>query len=304
MRILFIAGSGRTGSTLLSLLLSQSDETFNVGQVRDLPQAFVAGERCSCGEPITRCGFWGEVLTRVYGAEPEAARAAAQRAGAAFKRFRGAIDPRALWDDGSAAAELARSHEGVLDEMARRYRACAAVSGARVLVDSSKSPEVALLLGALPDADLRVLNLVRDPRAVACSWEKKHGDLGRVAHQCRAWRDRQRQLAAFGRRHPDRFMKVTYEAFVARPRATVESILRWAGLDHGLDFFRGEDRATLSWARQHLFPPVNEAMLAERPTEVHIEPRDAWRRTCSLKTRWLAARLTFPDNLLHGYGPF
>src|SRR3712207_200886 len=52
----------------------------------------------------------------------------------------------------------------------RLYRAIQKVSGAAVIVDSSKRSTYAVLLSLLPFADLRVVHLVRDSRAVAYSW--------------------------------------------------------------------------------------------------------------------------------------
>ena len=43
------------------------------------------------------------------------------------------------------------------------------MSGKRVLVDSSKNPARALALTMLPDIDLHLLHLVRDPRGYAWS---------------------------------------------------------------------------------------------------------------------------------------
>ena len=40
MKIIAICGSGRSGSTLLSLLLSQDRSVFNLGQLRHLWRAF------------------------------------------------------------------------------------------------------------------------------------------------------------------------------------------------------------------------------------------------------------------------
>ncbi len=52
------------------------------------------------------------------------------------------------------------------------YRAVAAVSGASVVVDSSKYPLHGLFLSTVPDIDLIAMLLVRDPRAVAYSWTR------------------------------------------------------------------------------------------------------------------------------------
>ena len=52
------------------------------------------------------------------------------------------------------------------------YAAAQHVSGARVLVDSSKEIPTAVTLSHLDDLDLRVLHIVRDARGVAHSWAK------------------------------------------------------------------------------------------------------------------------------------
>ena len=55
---------------------------------------------------------------------------------------------------------------------ARIYRAVAEVTGARVVVDASKGPALGQALAGAPGIDLRMLNVVRDPRAVAWSWNR------------------------------------------------------------------------------------------------------------------------------------
>jgi hypothetical protein len=54
----------------------------------------------------------------------------------------------------------------------RLYRAIQTVSGAGVILDSSKRMSYAVLLSLLPFTDLRVVHLVCDSRAVAYSWQR------------------------------------------------------------------------------------------------------------------------------------
>ena len=54
----------------------------------------------------------------------------------------------------------------------RIHRAAAEITGARVVVDSSKEIPTALALSHLDDLDLRVIHIVRDARGVAYSWSK------------------------------------------------------------------------------------------------------------------------------------
>ncbi len=60
-------------------------------------------------------------------------------------------------------------HAGVLS---RVYQSLAKLTGARVIVDSSKRPAIGTLLRALPGVSHYVVHLVRDPRAVAYSYKR------------------------------------------------------------------------------------------------------------------------------------
>ncbi|MGA8204386.1 MAG: hypothetical protein WB812_07685, partial [Woeseiaceae bacterium] len=62
MKVVAIVGSGRSGSTLLSLMLSQDSGVFNLGQSRHLFRAFANGEPCSCGVSLRDCPVYGELV--------------------------------------------------------------------------------------------------------------------------------------------------------------------------------------------------------------------------------------------------
>ena len=73
---------------------------------------------------------------------------------------------------GVASATYRRELDEYLDVHHRLYRAVAAVSGADVVVDASKSTAQLFALRRIRGLDLRVVNLVRDSRGVANSWSK------------------------------------------------------------------------------------------------------------------------------------
>lgn len=58
--IVYIAGYGRSGSTILSLLLSQIDRVISLGEVCNLRLETFEKDRCSCGAVYSQCEFWGE----------------------------------------------------------------------------------------------------------------------------------------------------------------------------------------------------------------------------------------------------
>jgi hypothetical protein len=69
---------------------------------------------------------------------------------------------------------LERAVVAYREVLGRVYRAVRSVSGASVIVDSSKYATYGGLLAGVPGLDLRALHLVRDSRAVAYSWRRSH----------------------------------------------------------------------------------------------------------------------------------
>lgn len=280
MKLISITGSGRSGSTFLSLLLTQNDDVFNLGQVRDFWQACSDNAVCSCGEPLASCAFWSRVVRTAFGASPFRGLAEMQQLMAAFRKDAEAVPD---WTDGGALARLARDHADYIGRLGVFLAAAREAAQADAFLDISKSPDIALAFGLVPGADVRVLNLVRDPRAVAVSWEKKMGAQMAV-WSVRTWVARQSILARWSRALGERFLQVRYEDLVAAPRPVVGQILAWAGLKPVPGLFASDSRAGVSWARQHLFPPANEKVLAEKRTAVDVVPADEWRKPENLPT--------------------
>src|SRR3546814_11425157 len=78
------------------------------------------------------------------------------------------VTPRSLLE-----RRLAREMSEYFDDLQRLYAAIGKVSGASVLVDSSKAPAYAYSLDRALHGELRVVHLVREPRACTYSWMKR-----------------------------------------------------------------------------------------------------------------------------------
>lgn len=62
-KIIFIAGSGRSGSTLMGKLLDRQQNTAHVGELRHFAQIGHRENRaCECGEKLERCSFWRPII--------------------------------------------------------------------------------------------------------------------------------------------------------------------------------------------------------------------------------------------------
>ena len=67
LKILYLLGSSRTGSTLLDNILGEFDGFFSAGEVRFLWRRLLENRRCGCGQPIGQCEVWGPILQTFLG---------------------------------------------------------------------------------------------------------------------------------------------------------------------------------------------------------------------------------------------
>jgi hypothetical protein len=236
---------------------------------------------------------YSAVLREALGASPDAELQQARSEMKAF--FRDASRLRD-WGEPGAVEPLATRHASFLARLAALLGALQRATGAAEFIDASKSPEMALALGLTPGTDLYVLNLVRDPRAIAVSWSKRRKRALAGWEFSRTWAQRQRVLTRWSRALGPRFVEVRYEDFAADARATVARVQAWAGLAASPGVFESADQATISWAGQHLYPPANERILAERASRVTIAPADEWRD----RRHWLQHVLALLATHPHG----
>ncbi len=167
--VVFIAGSGRSGSTLLERMLGGIDGFVNVGELIDIFRRVYAGdELCGCGERFSQCAFWCEVGDRAFGgwsAKIVTETAELQSQVARQRHIPHLLSPyqRKTFRDSLGAYQ---------DRYLKLYQAIAHTAGRRVVVDASKWPAQALALSRCP-IDLRVIHVVRDVRGVAWSMNKR-----------------------------------------------------------------------------------------------------------------------------------
>lgn len=296
IKIISIVGSGRSGSTILSLLLSQNRDVSNIGQLRDLWRAFNQDAQCTCSSSIRRCTFWGEVASKMCISNGYEGVLKFQSQNQAF-----IYDAKHLsdWTDGELINALKVKHHDFLENLHKLCSSCKTVAGVDALVDSSKSPEIALAFSMLDNVDLYVLNLVRDPRAVACSWEKKLQNRKKTIEYIKEWKRRQNILRNWLVVLKERYLYVSYEDFIKSPQKTVSDILSWAELNTNTGYFSSEYNASVSWVGQHMFLPSNEGVLSKKQTQIIIASPQEWKKIKYFFLHILAMFYTMPNSLVY-----
>ena len=241
IRVLFFAGSGRSGTTVINNILGQMEGVFAAGELRYLWQRGMVEDRlCGCGVPFARCPVWSAVLARAFTGSP--AINPGEIGQRLLSRLRMARVPMMLgrWATGRRA--VAQHPDDVL--IGELYRALLVHTGQRIIVDSSKLPPYGLLLSALPGVELYVLHVVRDARATAFSWRRPKraldfGDDDQLMPQQQPWKSSLlwlfwNALTAMLWRADGRYLRVRYEDFVRDPKATMSKVAALVGLDPAL----------------------------------------------------------------------
>jgi hypothetical protein len=293
-RILFTAGWGRSGSTLLSRLLDEIPGFVSVGETRDIWQRGCLDDRlCGCGRVFSACEFWVAVGEHAFGGWGDVdAREMLELRTATDRPWSGVLTGHPDLVPGYRA-KLDR----YVDHLDRLFRAFRAVSGAEVVVEVSKHPSFGWLLASIPDVDLRVVHLVRDSRGVVHSWEKqvdmadggtpmqRYGAMS-AALRYSMYNTQAQRLSA---RHPSCFLR--YEDLVADPRRHVLAIARLAGVeldDRALDFI-GRDGVVLGPNHTVAGNPMR---LRTGPVVLSVD--DEWARAMPRAKRNAVVALTAP----------
>jgi hypothetical protein len=167
--VLFIGGWGRCGSTLLDMLLGQVPGVFSAGEVREIwLRGCVENRPCGCGAAFADCPFWQAVGERAYGGWT-----AVDLDDLLATRY--SMDRP--WGIPRLLTHGSENHNSAVDRycdaLSRLFDAIREVSGADLIVDSSKIASHALLLRRSQHIDIRVVHLVRDSRGVAYSAHKR-----------------------------------------------------------------------------------------------------------------------------------
>ncbi|MDP9235079.1 MAG: sulfotransferase domain-containing protein [Actinomycetota bacterium] len=296
LKVLYIAGGDRSGSTLLDNLLGQVDGFFSTGELRYIwERGELMGWRCGCGQSVTECEIWAVVLEKLHadGATPDAATIVQWQDRVA--RFRKTFSLLNLTPSGARDHPMLQAY---LDLTRRLYSSIAEVTGARVVVDSSKRPSDAAILNLVPGLQLYVIHLVRDPRAVAYSWGKRQADIDRhgVFASSASWVAWNVGSEAVRRRIPERSILLRYEDFVREPRRNLQQILALVSEDP-VNAPSNQD-GTFEVSATHTVSG-NPARFRQGP--VKVRPDDEWLDRLGTPRRVAATTMSLPFLRRYGY---
>ena len=303
IKVLLIASCDRSGSTVVGNILGSGANFFHGGEIHHVwGRGLIGNWLCGCGRPFRDCDLWTGVLEEAFGGADrvDAHSMANLRMIAYSKQNR----LRAFSSEGRRHLQATLS--AYLENLDKLYRAIQSRTGAKAIVDSSKTAVHGWLLTMLPAIDLHLLHLVRDARGVAYSLGKKKLHLGAPEQRymarhgpwksSRMWLRDNLAIESLRSSLAGRTLKVRYEDFVAGPGNVLRSVCELVG----------EDAANL--------PPIvasrveiqtshtvsgNPMRLATGALEIRAD--EEWRAQMTFLQRAVVTALTWPVLRQYGY---
>jgi len=305
IKVLYIGGCSRSGSTLVERMLGQVNGYHAVGEVWHIwNRGFAENQLCGCHTPFHECAFWSQVVEEAFGRFHYINIEEIQSLKRSVLSARHI--PLLIYPFLQTSAYKDRLEKYTLI-IRKLYRAISTVSGSRVIIDSSKFPHYAAMLQKIPEIDMNILHLVRDSRATAYSWRRKrvrpevhwtvsymdsHGLLGSTIE----WSAMNFLMQPLKRSNGS-YMMLRYEDFVNRPKETLQQIMVNMGEDQmDLDFFRGEKHVNLK-ANHTVSGNPNRFQNGE----VYIQPDGEWQQKMSIGQKAVVTALTWPLLINYGY---
>jgi hypothetical protein len=213
--LVYIAGFGFSGSTMLDMLLGSDPHVVGLGEAMYLPDYAANGKRCTCGKVLAECPLWGRVLPPADAVE------------ARFFAVRYHHDTfyRAV---AAAGYRLNGEERAWAEYQFTMLRAVGAATGKSVFVDSSKNlARLRLYEMVRPnDFELRVLHLVRDPHGVMESGKKHMRPIRAAA----GWLHTNYVIAAYLRGGKVASFPLTYRALALETLGTLNRVHAFCGL--------------------------------------------------------------------------
>ncbi len=298
--VVYIAGVGRSGSTLLERLIADRKGFSGLGEVIHLNDRGIRDNQlCGCGTPFADCEFWADVGKVAFGGWENVDGHSQHLLRRSVDRNRELV--RLIFPIGSFRDRI-DTYSSYIGSV---YAACKTVSGAGALIDSSKHPSYAYLLRRVPNVDLSVVHIVRDPRGVAYSWAKKmrrpevtNGDammprygVARIAMRWSIWNLLTASLRLFG----VRVLQVRYEQLVADPAGQVDRIVEFVGVTSTIKDAERQYDSSQPQGRVHSVAG-NPMRFDSRGLTISAD--EEWREALPLRKRLVVSVVTWPTAVM------
>ena len=299
--LVYIASTGRSGSTLLESILGAHSQMATAGEIHVWPRNIVEGGSipCGCGKPVPECLFWQRMCSKV---EP------LQQLEPRIDFFRDKYNAGKtlrlpyLKDFFIKPKSSAKTQKiGIYGKNNEQFfRAFSELlysdTGNKPtwIIDSSKDPYRLLWLLATGLFNIKVIQVVKDPRAFVYSMSKdllKQNISGlkvqlfhRVVMKSLAWIVQNSLFKQIANKYvdPADYIFVPYEKLASQPEATIKEICQVIGCEY-------EEQAIFNFRNNKMHTVAGNPM---RFRSGGIVLDETWKLSLPLKYRKLTEMIT------------
>ncbi len=300
--VLYLAGAGRSGGTMIGKVLGQHEQMLYVGELRELwTPGLLVDRLCGCGARLIDCDFWQRVFEDAYGGIAAIDADWMNQMRLKHTRTRHAPGWLLPWRTKHVSDDLGQ-FSGKLESL---YAALRRASGKPIIVDASRLVAYGRVLERLPSLDLRIVHLIRDARAVAFSWGRRRTGTtaSRTVELARKgalrgaieWVAQNLLVEWSWGRDRLRYHRLRYEDFVLGPRQETMRLLRWLEQPESDLSFIADSCAHFGVDHS---AAGNTYRLAVGPTPLRLD--DEWQTRMPARDRALVEAIAWP--LLKRYG--
>lgn len=299
IKVLYIAGFERSGSTIINRVLGQIEGFVAWGELRDIWQHGITENRlCTCGELFLDCLEWQKIFDRAFGGVDSV------DAVQMFQLQRKIRNSFLLYYLGLLPKEYFKNiGSEYFKHLTELYDAIESITGSRVIVDSTKASWYGFILGMLPNIDLYVLHIVRSPQGVCHSLAKrkkqgeKESQWYNPWHASLSWNLKNSAVEILLKHPAQNYSIMRYEDFIGNPKASVKTILDF--IKEPLNTLPFEDEYTVRMSTDHIITGSPSSRSQTGMVRLNLDQK--WKTDMTKLDKSIIEGLTFSMRSKYGY---
>jgi hypothetical protein len=297
VKLLYIAGTGRNGSTLLERILNEIPGVFAAGEFGRNAR-YNRSKICLCGEKLTVCPVWQAITNEINSQLDEEKFLQLDRK---YNDPKGIERLKLLTQQ--KKIKLADDFKQYLQGLAIKYQAIHKHKPGQIITDSSIDVWYGYYLSLIPSIDLYIVHLIRDPRGVSYSRQQLKFASPRAkkpwtpqipySKSALSWVKRnifiEMKLARSGK-----YLRVHYEDLIENPSAVVKEIADLLNLKlENIDFIKENSENKVFLGESHLIGGNLDA-LKKGPEEIVLKRDERWKHHMKWLDIMLVTFITWP----------
>lgn len=289
--VIYIMGCGRSGTTILDMILGNHSGFLNVGELNRARLAWIGEELCSCGVPMKKCVTWQKVAKIWFANEHHYDVQRIREYQNDIERHSGMW--RIVFD--SYDQHKIQVYYSYWQDI---YKILSNSSSANAIVDSSKNVGRVFALLSNSQMDVKVIHLTRDPRGVYYSFQKKDVNMpvNNILKVALYWNTVNSLANLIGRRFGEqKILRIRYEDLISKPVKTIDVIAGF--LREDLSDVKTKLRNSVPLDRGHVCAGNR---LRTQTLALKLRPDLEWTENLKFHHRLIITVLCFP--LMNAYG--